>query len=79
MKSEDEDEENGEEEEEDEETDEDEGWVNQYDIDGPESKAAAQLFHRFSDIEEVLQTVFGDHSQITVTKDGITVDEYEHD
>lgn len=29
--------------------------------------------------DEIYKDLFGDHSQVTVTRDGITVDEYEHD
>jgi hypothetical protein len=28
--------------------------------------------------EEVLEAVFGDHVEVTVTRDGISVDEYNH-
>lgn len=29
--------------------------------------------------DEIYEDLFGDHSQITVTREGITVDEYDHD
>lgn len=32
-----------------------------------------------SNMEDTLKTTFGDHVEVTVTKAGVTVDEYEHD
>ena len=34
-------------------------------------------FHGLGD--DVFKTVFGDHAQVIVTRDGVTVDEYEHE
>lgn len=52
-----------------------------------ESKKETKAFERDLDLiedtiqgmEEILQLCFGDHVQITVTKDNIEVDEYSHD
>jgi hypothetical protein len=41
--------------------------------------AARALFKRLESIEEVCEAAFGDHAQITVTRDSIEVIEYEHD
>jgi hypothetical protein len=41
--------------------------------------AIKELYAQFSSAEEVMQQVFGDHVRVTATRDGISVDEYEHD
>lgn len=38
-----------------------------------------ELFEHLLGYEGALEARFGDHAQITITKDGIEVEEYEHD
>jgi hypothetical protein len=41
--------------------------------------ACRELAEHLARAEDVLQTLFGDHVAVTVTKDGVDVEEYEHD
>jgi len=48
------------------------------------SEALTEDFRAVSELIEtidatVMESWFGDHAEVTVTRDGITVDEYEHD
>jgi hypothetical protein len=43
------------------------------------SEALSALSAKLIAAEEVLEAVFGDHVEVTVTRDGISVDEYHHD
>lgn len=38
-----------------------------------------KLYETFKQMEDVMLMVFGDHVRIEVTRQGITVEEYEHD
>lgn len=41
--------------------------------------AASALYTAFQEIEEVMEQVFGNHVQVTATRKGIEVEEYDHD
>lgn len=51
------------------------------DYDKPERKEIEEELKKFMSQfdDELLKNLFGDHVQLTVTKEGITVEEYEHD
>lgn len=54
---------------------EDDGFVDTY-----ETGAVGEAVDRLSAIDDdVYLTVFGDHCQVTATRDGFEVDEYSHD
>ena len=40
-------------------------------------KEMSNLFHRIPD--DIIRELFGDHIKVTITRDGVEVDEYEHD
>jgi hypothetical protein len=42
-------------------------------------EACEDIHSRLRNIESTLLTAFGDHQQITITRSGIEVDDYEHD
>lgn len=43
-------------------------------------EAFTELTEAFDGLgEDILESIFGDHMKITVTKDGVTVEEYSHD
>lgn len=42
-------------------------------------QACEQLSEELSGLEDALKTLFGDHVKVIVTKDGVEVEEYEHD
>lgn len=42
------------------------------------SKPAVQFWNTICD-EEIMEAIFGDHVQITVSREGFEVDEYDHD
>ena len=42
-------------------------------------KACEALAQELSGLEDALQTLFGDHVRVVVTKDGVEVEEYDHD
>jgi hypothetical protein len=44
-----------------------------------EAKALSELEGLLESAEDVLETVLGDHSRITVTGDKVDIEEYEHD
>lgn len=44
-----------------------------------EAKALSNLEGLLSSAEDVLETVLGDHSRITVTGDKVDIEEYDHD
>lgn len=70
--------------------DEDEGhgawWLGREGCDVLPEKASQEtrtaciaLAKALGEINEALEELFGDHVQVIVTKDGVSVDEYEHD
>lgn len=42
-------------------------------------KATNSLNDNFSDMDEILKEAFGDHVEVTVTKDEVTVESYDHE
>lgn len=59
---------------------EEEGWVDSYNIyDDGFKNAVRDLGNAMQDLEDVLEQTFGDHSQVTVTRQGYDVSEYSHD
>jgi len=58
-----------------------EDWYSSWSIPGsPGAKAAKEVGNFFVDIEDVLETAFGDGVQVFVQRDGsITVEDYDHD
>jgi len=56
-------------------------WFSAWSDNGnPCAKAAAEVGKFFQDIEDVLETAFGDGVEVTVKRSGaITVDDYDHD
>jgi hypothetical protein len=57
--------------------DQDENETDEYDEDYiPEVKKISNLFERST---EIMLMAFGDHVEITVDRDGVTVEEYEHE
>lgn len=48
-----------------------------YASDGPDAVKA--LVSVVNGNEEIMQAVFGDHAEIRITRDGISVDEYDHE
>lgn len=66
----------------DEDSDRDDGYVDRYglrDEDSEMEEALTEFYEQASAIEEVFKDVFDDHSEITVTRDGVKVESYEHD
>ena len=43
------------------------------------SKALAALSENFRSLRDIMEELFGDHAQVTVTREGVEVDEYSHD
>jgi hypothetical protein len=41
--------------------------------------ACLSLAKELGGMDDVLETLFGDHVQVSVTPDGVSVDEYDHD
>ena len=41
--------------------------------------ACVALAKELGNMEDVLETLFGDHVSVSVTPDGVSVDEYDHD
>jgi hypothetical protein len=39
----------------------------------------AKFYHAIQQVSDAMEAAFGDHAEITVTRDGITVDEYSHE
>lgn len=50
-----------------------------YDCEGAEYNYGEEPQKSLSEIEEILQVVFGDHAQVSVTREKIDVEEYEHE
>lgn len=46
---------------------------------GPDAEDGKDLTEAFNAIEDLLETVFGDHAKVEVTREKIEVTEYEHD
>jgi hypothetical protein len=42
-------------------------------------EACKSLARELGGMDDVLETLFGDHVSVTVTPDGVSVDEYDHD
>ena len=65
------------------EDDEDKEFQESWDIRGTHkdlAKSLQDLYGRMQDLSEVLLTIFGDGSEITITRTGdINIDEYYHD
>lgn len=63
-----------------EEGEQEDGYLGTYDLKNKELKTALNnLYKNLSDAEDVLLFAFGDHAEITVTRDGLVeVDGYEH-
>lgn len=60
--------------------DEDNGFMNAYDIDKKHQPILKKIRELRKNIPgEVLKNVFGDHCQITVTRDSCEVEPYDHD
>lgn len=59
------------------------GWTDGYgDAQGVSPEGLAKLGalqKTFGSMEEVLKDAFGDHVRVIVTRDGVDVDEYDHD
>lgn len=45
----------------------------------PDADKATHEFWKQVSSDEIFQTVFGDHAQVTATREAITVEEYSHD
>lgn len=48
-------------------------------FDAADYAAIDELGGAISGMEDEMQTIFGDHVKVIVTKDGVTTEEYEHD
>lgn len=60
--------------------DEDEDFIDSYSINNDKvADALGELESKLGDHEDILRSIFGDHAEITVTADKITVEEYEHE
>lgn len=66
----------------DDDDDDDGNFIESYELDKKHSKiaeAVEELHSELEEVEDILQEVLGDHSRITVTRDKIDVEEYDHD
>lgn len=54
------------------------GFVDSLPADSPEEEAVQALFKEITS-DEIFLAAFGDHCRITVTRDGIDVESYDHD
>ena len=50
-----------------------------YDCEGAEECYGQEPETSLSEVEELLQASFGDHAQVSVTREKIDIEEYEHD